>query len=59
MKKRFDKKKSVTFELVRRSQKDPLISDDSKNQYVLRPVVKPGQRYPAHLVRCVRCARSH
>lgn len=44
--KRFHKKNAVTFELVRRSQKDPLISDETKNQYVLRPVLKHGQTLP-------------
>jgi protein LTV1 len=33
----FNKKNSVTFKLVHRSQQDPLIADDSAPQFVLQP----------------------
>lgn len=35
---KFDKKKAVTFQLVHRSQQDPLIADENAPQHVLLPV---------------------
>jgi protein LTV1 len=37
-KKKFDKKSSITFKLVHRSQRDPLIADERAPQHVLVPV---------------------
>jgi len=33
-----DKKKAITFQLVHRSQHDPLISDDTAGEHVLVPL---------------------
>jgi protein LTV1 len=37
-KKKFDKKSSITFKLVHRSQRDPLVADERAPQHVLVPV---------------------
>lgn len=42
-KKFIDKKKAVTFQLVHRSQKDPLAADDEAPQRVLVPLNEPQQ----------------
>ncbi|KAL1454004.1 hypothetical protein WDU94_010301, partial [Cyamophila willieti] len=44
-KKRFiDKKNSITFTLVHRSQKDPLLVDESAPQHVLKPIQSQNAR---------------
>uniref|UniRef100_A0A8D8LRU0 Protein LTV1 homolog n=1 Tax=Cacopsylla melanoneura TaxID=428564 RepID=A0A8D8LRU0_9HEMI len=44
-KKRFiDKKNSITFTLVHRSQKDPLLVDESAPQHVLKPIQSQNTR---------------
>jgi protein LTV1 len=35
-----DKKKSITFKVVHRSQHDPLIADDTAGERVLVPLVR-------------------
>jgi len=43
-----DKKNSVSFQLIHRSQQDPLAADNDANQMVLQPITKVKEEERAH-----------